>query len=209
LETSPPKDDHVGLIVSLCLAGIVLVMFVIVQIQFDKVKRKEMAAARLFIQKSSSTNPDIFFAQLVGEWHKLQDVLAENDPIHIDADTLEVQRLDSSHFILTVPKGGFGDEGEFNQDLGIDGKRHSIDIVSAIVWMCGSQIINVQEIRVHLSSTDGITTASYDVKITPNYSFERSWRDYEDLKLKDFVEENLVIVSDDASGKKWIKVPKH
>jgi hypothetical protein len=184
-------------------------MFVTVQIQFDKVKRKEMAAARLFIQKSSSTNPDIFFAQLVGEWHKLQDVLAENDPIHIDADTLEVQRLDSSHFILTVPKGGFGDEGEFNQDLGIDGKRHSIDIVSAIVWMCGSQIINVQEIRVHLSSTDGITTASYDVKITPNYSFERSWRDYKDLKLKDFVEENLVIVSDDASGKKWIKVPKH
>jgi hypothetical protein len=201
-------DDHAGLIVTLCFFGIVLVIFVIVQIQIDKDKRKEMAAARLFIQKSASTNPDIFFTQLVGEWHKLQSVLGENDPIHDDADTLEVQRVDSDHFILTVPKGGFGDEGEFDQDLGTDGRKHSIDIVSGIVWLCGSQIINVQEIRVHLSSTDGVTTASYDVKITPNYSFERFWRDYKDLKLKDFVAENLVVVSDDASGKKWIKVPK-
>lgn len=188
-----------------------LVLFVSVTIMNRRDQRTTIAAINSMIETSSTTEPDRYFAHIPKEFAQLEYVLAANGAAKIGV--LNVQKTWSGRFLLSVQNAGFG-EAEHpawsdGSDLGIAGRDSSIDTISKIVWMCGSQIVNVEEIDIDLETADEHYSATYKVKMSPDASFERKWKGFSDPGLVNLVTTDMVVVANTASGKHWIKTTKN
>jgi hypothetical protein len=202
------SDNQIVFIV-VVLVG--LVLFVSVTIMKRRDQRTTIAAINSMIETSSTTQPDRYFAHIPEEFAQLEYVLAANGAAKIGV--LNVQKTWSGRFLLSVQNAGFGDAEHpawsDGSDLGIAGRDSSIDTISRIVWMCGSQIENVEEIDVDLETADEHYSATYKVKMSPDASFERKWKGFSDPGLVSLVTTDMVVVADTASGKHWFRTTKN
>ena len=167
--------------------------------------RSDMIAIDSLIQRSASAKPASYFGELHKSWDRVCMIVNPGDL----ASTLTVGTAENGKFLLNL-NAQLGDGTEY-QDLGIVGRRKSVDYISAIVWACGNQIKNVQKIKVQFIDVDAnAVSADYDAELMPDASFVRQWKTSSDFELTNpelakLVEQHMVVVHDGASGKQWVE----
>lgn len=146
------------------------------------------------IQSSGSEQPSKYFEQLSKLGYEICKI------VNIEPGKLYVDTTGNGRFVLTM----VAELGKENyEDLGIVGRRKSIEYISGIVWACGNQIKNVDKICVTLCTVDVNNGAGYDVELIPDISFSREWETFNDSSLINLVTKNMSVVHDTASGKQW------